>query len=336
MLIGLFFNPGFAYEQQLNLSTYFDSNPRENLNNIESTVGLKAKGLLRLDQVTQNARFYGSILGQGFLEPALFLDSKVVVNGELGGQYKISRGFRLNAVVKTFQKLYFDELQRSGRTTLSASVKRLKSHDMHQELGLKRTTAHIDYGTLFQYNDQRIFLNLTRQLKEDFQAEFTAQVGVVDYENYPARMLTGNILIISNTENQQDFTGTLGIHIKHLGKMIWGAAVNFEDINSNSTTAESNVWSAKLYASGRLADQVFFHVVLNGMKKFYAQTGILNATPYRDPEENIQNQVHIQLERVIHPSRVLYIQYSFIKNETIFNHWYYNKNLLEAGVKLTL
>jgi hypothetical protein len=118
--------------------------------------------------------------------------------------------------------------------------------------------------------------------------------------------------------------------------MIWGIAVSFEDINSNSTTAESNVWSAKLYASGRLSDQLFFHVVLNGMKKYYAQTEILEATPYRDPEENIQNQFHIQLERVIQPSRVLYIQYSFIKNETIFNHWYYNKSLLEAGVKLTL
>ena len=336
LLICLLIKPALSYEKQLNLSTYFDSNPRENLTNIESTFGLKARGLMRFEQDRQNAHFYGSILGQGFLEPALFLDSKVVVNGELGGHYKFARGYRLDAGLKTFQKLYFDELQRSGRTTLSVSIKRLRSQKMQQEWGVRSTASHIDYGTLFQYYDQRMFLKLTRRLTSDFQAEFSAHLGQIDYSDYPARILIGNFLELSNTENQQDFTRTLGIHLKHLGKMIWGVAVNFEDINSNSTTAESNVWSAKLYASGRLSDQVFFHVVLNGMKKFYAQTDFLEATPYRDPEENIQNQLHIQLERVIHPSRVLYIQYSFIKNETIFNHWYYNKNLIEIGVKLTL
>ncbi len=336
LLICVLIKPALSYEKQLNLSTYFDSNPRENLTNIESTFGLKARGLMRFEQDRQNAHFYGSILGQGFLEPALFLDSKVVVNGELGGHYKFARGYRLDAGLKTFQKLYFDELQRSGRTTLSVSIKRLRSQKIQQELGVRSTASHIDYGTLFQYYDQRMFLKLTRRLTSDFQAEFSAHLGQIDYSDYPARILIGNFLELSNTENQQDFTRTLGIHLKHLGKMIWGVAVNFEDINSNSTTAESNVWSAKLYASGRLSDQVFFHVVLNGMKKFYAQTDFLEATPYRDPEENIQNQLHIQLERVIHPSRVLYIQYSFIKNETIFNHWYYNKNLIEIGVKLTL
>ncbi|MBC8375784.1 MAG: hypothetical protein H8E26_07035 [FCB group bacterium] len=335
-LICLFNNQALTYERQVNLSTYFDSNPRENINNIESTVGLKAKGLIRFEQDTQDARFYGSILGQGFLEPALFLDSKVVVNGELGGYYKIISGYRFYAGLKTFQKLYFDEFQRSGRTTFNASVKRLKSHKMHQELGWKRTEAHIDYGTLFQYSDQRLFLNLTRQITPAFQADVSVQLGQVEYEDYPARMLRGSSLIFSDTQNQRDVTRTLGIHVKHLGKMIWGAAVNFEDINSNSAIAKAKVWSAKLYASGRLSEQVFFHVVLNGMKKYYAQTDVLEITPYRDPEENIQNQLHIQLERVIQPSRVLYIQYSYIKNETVFNHWFYNKNLIETGVKLTL
>lgn len=336
LLICLFVKPGFAYEKQLNLSTYFDSNPRENLDHIESTFGLKAKGLMRFEQDRQNSRIYGSILGQGFLEPALFLDSKLVVNGELGGHYKITQGYRLDAGLKTFQKLYFDQLQRSGRTTLSLSIKRLQSHKMQEEMGVRRTASHIDYGTLFQYYDQRMFLILTRQLTSAFQAEFSAQIGQIDYENYPARKLTNDSLIYTDTEIQQDFTRLIGLHFKHLGKMIWGVALNFEDINSNSFNAESNIWSAKLYVSGRLSEQVFFHVVVNGMKKLYAQTDILEATPYRDPEENIQNQLHIQLERVIHPSRVVYIQYSFIKNETIFNHWYYNKNLIEAGVKLTL
>jgi len=335
-LICLFIRPGLTYEQQLNLSTYFDSNPRENIENKEPTYGLKAKGLMRFEHTGQNSRFYGSILGQGFLEPALLLDSKVIMNGELGGYYKIAQGYRFYAGFKTFQKLYFDELQRSGRTTLSGSIKRLKSQKMQQEFGLRRTALQIDYGTLFQYSDQNVFLKLTNQTTAGFQSELTAQFGQLNYNDYPARTLNGDSLVLSDTQNQQDFTRLVGIHVKHLGKMIWGVAVNLEDINSNSNIAESKVWSGKLYISGRLSEQLFFHVVLNGMQKYYEQPDILQATPYRDPEENIQNQLHIQLERVIQPSRVLYIQYSYIKNETIFNHWYYHKNLIEAGVKLTL
>jgi len=334
-LFCLLLNSGFAFEQQLNLSTYFDSNPRENVDAVESTFGLKAKGLLRFEKEGQSGRIYGSILGQGFIEPALFLDSKVVMNGELGGYHQIIQGYRFYAGLKTFQKLYFDDLQRTGRRTLSGSLKRLKSQKMHQELGFRKTDFRIDFGTLFQYTDQKAFLNLTRQMGADFQAELSAQIGQIDYEDYPARLLSGDSLILSGSENQQDNTLMLGLHVKHLGKMIWGVAVNFEDINSNSAIEKSQIWSGKLYASGRLSDQVFFHIVLNGMKKFYAQTDIFEATLYRDPEENIQNQLHIQLERVMHPSRVLYIQYSYIKNETVFNHWFYDKNLIETGLKLT-
>lgn len=336
LLVCLFFNPGQAYERQVNLSTYFDSNPRENIADIESTFGLKARGLMRFDQEGEHTYYYGSILGQGFLEPGLFLDSKVVVNGELGVQYKILSGYRLDAGLKTFQKLYFDELQRSGRTSLSVSLKRLKSSKMQQEVGVKRTASHLDYGTLFRYQDQSMFLTLTKRLTPNFQAELSAQLGRIEYKNYPARKLLNDTLIYHDTQNQRDFTRLIGLHVKHMGKMIWGVAVNLEDINSNSFNAESNIWSAKLYVSRRLSEQIFLHVVINGMKKNYAQADILEATPYRDPEENIQNQFHIQLERVIHSKPVVYIQYSLIKNETIFNHWYYNKNLLEMGVKLTL
>ncbi len=335
LLIFPLLKQGLAYEQQFNFSTYFDSNPVENIENKQPTFGLKVKGGLRFEKASQVGRIYGSILSQGFLEPALFLDSKVILNGDLGAYYKLLPGYRLKTGFTIFQKLYFDEFQKSGRSTLSLSLMRIKSAEMHQELGFRRTYSHINYGTLFQYADQRVFLNLTRHLKSDFQAEITAQFGQIEYENYPARIIVNDSLILNDNINQQDLIALLGLHVKHTGKMIWGVTVNFQEINSNSDIEESRIWSGKLYASGRISEQIFFHAMLQGMKKIYSQTDVLEASPYRDPEENIQNQLHIQLERVIHPSRVLYIQYSYIKNETVFNHWYYDKNLFETGIKLS-
>lgn len=336
LLFCLGINPGFAYERQFNLSTYYDSNPRENIENKQPVFGLKTKALVRFEKDNQTGRIYGSALGQGFFEPTLFWDSKVVLNAELGGYYNLLTGYRLYASLKTFEKLYFDDFQRSGRQTMSASIKHQKSLEMQEEIGLRRSTSRIDYGTLFKYADQRVFFNLTRQLSPDFLAELSTQRGRIDYEDYPARIIINDTLILNDTQDQQDITWFLGLHVKHLGRMIWGAALNFEDISSNSDIAESQIWSGKIYVSRRIWERVFFHVVLQGMKKSYGQKDIFEATPYRDPEENIQNQLHIQLERVLNPSRVLYIQYSTIKNETVFNHWFYTKNLVEAGVKLTL
>ena len=336
LLVCLVARSVLAWEHQLNFSTYFDSNPRENIENKEPTYGLKARGLMRFEQESSKGRLYGSMLGQGFLEPALFLDSKVIFNGEVGGHYSLIRGYLISTRLQTFQKLYFDDLQRSGHTTVSGSIKRLKSHKSQQELGIRRTGSFIDYGSLFQYTEKSVYLKYTQHLKSEFQAVFTTQFGRVDYRDYLARILVSESMVLNGTDYQIDFSRMFGIHVKHLGKMIWGVSVNFEDINSNSATAESKIWAGKVYVSGRLSDQLFYHVMINGMKKYYAQPEILEATPYRDPEENIQNQLHIQLERVIHPSRVLYIQYSYIQNETIFNHWFYDKNLIETGIKVTL
>ncbi len=336
ILLGLISGHASGHEQQLTLSTYFDSNPRENIEDKDPTVGVKAKGLLRFDRNNQYGRLYGSILGQGFLEPALFLDSKLVMNGEVGGDVEVTPGYRFYGYLKTFQKLYFDDLQRSGYYSLSVSLRRSRSPGMRQELGLRKTNHSLDYGTLFKYTSQSATFSLTRQFGPVFQAGFRAQIGQIDYADYPARSLSGDSLVLSDSKNQRDRTRLLGLQVKHLGIMIWGITVNLEDISSNSALEEAQVWSGKLFLSGRFSNDVFFHVVLNGMKKVYAHTDVFEATPYRDPEENIQNQLHVQLERVMTPATVIYLQYSYIKNETIFNHWFYDKNLLEAGLKLTL
>lgn len=336
MLICLANASVLAYERQFYISTYFDSNPREHIEDKEPTYGLKSRALMRFDKKYLKGRYYGSILGQGFLEPELFLNSKVIFNGDLGGHYNLVRGYALKANFHTFQKLYFDDLQRSGRTSLSFSVKRMKTLKTLQEIGLQRTASFIDFGSLFHYTEIRGFLRHAVNFHDDFQAEFTAQLGQIRYRDYLARIRVNESSVKVGSEDQQNFNRRVGLHVNHRGKMIWGMSIDFEDIQSNSATAESRIWMGKAYVSGRLSDELFYHLVLKGMKKYYAHPEILQTTPYRDPEENIQNQLHVQIERVLTASRVLYVQYSFIKNETVFNHWFYNKNLIEAGIKVSL
>lgn len=323
-------------EKQLNISTFYDSNPRENIKDIEGTTGLKVKGLIRFNKDSQQGQLYGSVLGQGFLEPALFLDSKFILNADVGGHYKLVPGWRALARLKTFQKIYLEDFQQYSRITMSGSLKRMKYRSNQQEFGLRRSHTQIYSHVLFAYTNEQAYLKLSQLLPLDLQADLNCQIGLVKYEDFPAKLLLNDSLIVSDTDNQKDLSWGLGLHVKQFGKMIWGASLSYENVSSNSVLEVSQIWSAKLYTSGRISDRMFFHVVLQGMNKAYNNTNFNEANPYRDPEENIQNQFHLQLERVFNSSRVAYMQYSYIKNETVFNHWFYTKSLLEAGIKITL
>lgn len=323
-------------EKQLTLSSFIDSNPRENIDDTQSVFGLKARGLIRFDETQEHSRLYGSLLGQGFYEPGLFLDSKLIMNAELGGQYVLASAWRLDASVKSFQKLYFEDIQRSGRTTLDMAVQHSNVSGLKQRVGISQAASHIQSTTLFKYTDRQGYLSLSQGFTPRLSGEISFQLSQVDYHNYAARELEDDSLFYNNSEDQKDQSWLMGLHVRYTGKFICGASLSYEDVSSNSSLDEARILAAKLYLSGRLSQKIFIHVVLQGMNKYYEHTLSTEVNHYRDPEENIQNQLHLQLERVFSPKRLLYVQYSYIKNETVFNHWFYNKSLIETGIKFTL
>lgn len=325
-----------AFESQINFSTYYDSNPRENINDIESTVGLKGRGLIKFDTSTSRSRIHGSFLGQGYLEPALLFDSKVIVNAEVGGQYGLLPHWQLGANLKSFQKVYFEDFQRSGRTTFRGVVNRVKPQSINYEIGVLKSLLQIDNGTLFQYTDQKIFFSLNRPLSNKLRGELRWQGSLIQYEDYPARIIQYDTLYSNVTEDQEDRSWLLGGQLKYTGRMILGLSISYEDIRSNSEIDEATILAGKLYGSGRISPKMFIHVVLQGMNKYYGRPDFSELNPHRDPEENIQNQLHVQIDRVLDPQKMIYLQYSAIKNETVFNHWFYYKNLFELGIKVTI
>lgn len=328
--------PVWGFDKQIDLSTFYDTNPLESTDDREPTAGLKAKGSLRFEKTGEATRIYGSILGQGFFEPALFLDSKMIFNGELGGNQQLSRSYRLHAGLSSFQKLYFNDLQRSGRTTMTSAIRRTRPAWLNPEVGVRWTESFIDYGALFHYTDRNIFLKAVKPLRASILVEAFLEFDRTDYSDYLAKKLTPSHNVVNGTENQIDRSRLVGMHFKHTGRMIWGASLKYEDVGSNSVTGKARIWSGNLYASGAFSSQMFYHIMVNMVDKNYRYPELLKATPFRDPEENIQNQVHLQLERVIKSGQVLYVQYSYIKNETVINYWFYTKSLFEAGFKLTL
>jgi len=326
----------FASESQLNISMYMDSNPREYVTNPESVNGFKVNGRKTFNRQLNGFSYFGFIHGQGFLELSSLSRTKFIVNANSGIQHRLFRSLRFTAVGETFQKLYINDLSRSGWSGLNLLLDTQNKRPLNQRIGIYLGQAQFDYGSHLEYGSRKLSFNLNRFIGHEFFTEATFSLGYVNYPDYPVKTFKNNLLVLDYGREQQDKIWRLVYHLKYSGRFIGGVSLSYEDVRSNSVVSEATVLIGKLYASGRLGDHLFLHLVLQGMDKSYAYPQVFFLNLYRDPEESIQNQVHLQIERIMKSGVVVFAQYSYLKNETVFDRWYYEKSIIEVGVKRTL
>ncbi len=336
VLVSLIFGGLQASEKQFNCSSYFDSNPTEKISQANAAIGFKAKGSLAFKATRTGYSYFGSLLGQGFLEPVSVDRSKLIVNAKAGVRTRFMPGLTITTLVETFQKNYVFNAWHSGRSELKLLLDLDHKKPLKQEIKLSIGRAQIDFGIPLEYVDRQVSLNLNQFMTPRLFAEVTITAGLVDYQDYPAKTFDQDVLIYTEDTNQRDHFWQTYLHLQYSGRFICGASLSYEDIGSNSVVSEATVLIIRLYSSGRVGNRMFWHLVLQGMNKNYAYPEIFSQNPYRDPEENVQNQIHLLLERIIKPDVMLFAQYGYLKNETIFDRWYYEKTTLEVGLKLSL
>ena len=325
-----------SLESQVDVSSYFDSNPTEHLSNPQGTLGLKAKGSIKYFGSHPSTVLFGSMVGQGFIEPVFAHGSKVIIDAQAGVKQRLSRKLQATGIIETFQKLHLYDLRHSKRSSFDLHLDRAGQGSYQQQLGYTYISNQIDYGSLLMFDEYRVYLNYSRSFLTRMVGEMTLTRGLVFYDDVPARIFNQDILTLVDNELQEDQFWQLLVHLKITGKFIYGASMSFENVYSNSVVSDAQVWIARLYASGRLGDNYFLHAVFQGMNKNYKYPGVISIGSDGDPEERVQNQFHLQLERVLEDGNTLYFQYSYLKNETLVTRWFYDKNQFELGIKMNL
>ncbi len=324
------------FETQFNLASYHDSNPREYLTNPKGAQGLKAKGCLKFNQKRSRMLGYGSFIGQGFLEPGPTHGSKFIINAETGLNFTLGPGLKLIGSLETFQKMYVYDLRRSGWNSVEVFLSKAGKQNRYGKLGYALRGDRIDYGSLLQFSEQKLFLNMNRFLTPHLFGEMTLSGGQVNFKDIPASIFNRDILTLLSDQKQEDQFWQVLIHLRFIHRFIYGFSLSYEDVSSNSVVAESDNLIARLYASGAVGKHYFIHAVIQGMNKNYDHPGNVNVGSDPDLEERIQNQFHLQLERVLANDNIIYFQYSYLKNETLISNWFYEKNQFEVGVKLEI
>ena len=159
----------------------------------------------------------------------------------------------------------------------------------------------------------------TRIVHRDFNA-----VGVAD---------DTSLTLLDYPQRDQGVQGH--IHLRYRGPAIMGLQISYSNIQSNSSIGAYTSLGFQVYVSGRLRPSTYYHVVFRLLEKHYADPELGGESRYRDPEEQVQNLAHVRLEQVL-GSSIGYLQISLLQNETIFNQRYYNKAMVEIGLKYEL
>ena len=322
-----------AVDGQLQFSSYYDSNVREALTVPDPTLGLTLRGRLSHEIRPPRLNIFGEILTQANLDALFQEESKLIINAELDFRYTLSQALNVLGNLSHFQKSFYNHtgsyLWTEYSTFLQYSPRSRYSGWLgyrHRKKTLETTDRYrfgednLEFRGRYRINP-RIFLEGTLTGSNIVHTDFNA-VGVVD-----------DTSLVSLEYPQKD-KGIEGlIHVRYRGKIIVGVQIGIGIVGSNSVIGEFNLVSYRAYISGKLGPSTFYHIVFRRIDKDYQYPELEGESRYRDPEEPTQNLGHFRLEKVLKGRSIGYIQISLLENETIFNQRYYDKTMVEIGIK---
>lgn len=320
----------------LQVSTYFDSNVREALTNTDQSLGFKLRGNLSHQVVNRNWLLEGSILTQTYLDAISPAQSKLIVNSGLGLRYNLTPFIQVAGLLDHFQKSFYE----AGFSYRWTDYHLLLLNQLAQKLSFKTewSQRNTSYATLdsIRFLEQTLTLKLGYRPGRQWLLEGMIQGRKTIFNNYPAQGILNDTALVQLDRSQRDVAQSVQLHGRYQGKFIVGAIIKYEAVISNSVIGGFNLFNGRAYLSCRLGTANMFHLIIQRVNKNYDREDVRGVAAYRDPEERIQNRTYLQLERKLQIGGIGYIQVSILSNETILNQRYYNKVLVETGIKLTL
>lgn len=326
-----------AWSGQIQFSPYLDSNVGESLTKKpDPTYGLKLRGGVNGQVSRSQWRLHTDLLAQTFLDGKFKEESKWVANMESGFQYALLRKLYLTGQLTHFQKMFYSQ-ERSYRWT------EYSTHLQVSPAGnLMIWIGYVLKSTVFRTGETIRFYERNREIRGRYTfnpwlyLEGVATSGSIGYKNFGAWGVEDVTSLVPLDFDQKDkFTRGL-IHLRYQGKAICGIQVGFESVNSNSIIGKFDLVIFRVYLTARLGKSNFSHFVLQRVDKDYQYPAIEGISDFRDPEERIQNRTYLQLERELREGTMGFIQFSLLKNETILNQKYYDKTMVEFGIKYEL
>jgi len=322
-----------AVEGQLQATTYYDSNVRETLTVPEPTLGFTLRGRLSHEIQPPRLNIFGTILTQANWDALFREESKLLVDGELDCRYALSPTLQILGRLNHFQKLLYNRTGSYRWTEYGAFLQFSPSSQYSGSLGYRHRKKTLQATDRYRFGEDnlefrgkyhinpKVFLEGTVTRSSIVHTDFNA-VGVVD---------DTSLVFLDYPQKDQGIAGL--VHWRYRGKVIVGVQIGLGIVASNSVIGEFNFASYHAYISGQFGPATFYHIVIRRVDKEYQYPELEGESLYRDPEEPVKNLAHFRLEQVLGGGSIGYLQISLLENETVFNQRYYDKTMIEVGIK---
>lgn len=325
-----------AVDGQLQFFTYYDSNVYEALAVPNPTLGLTLRGRLSHELSSTRQNIAGELLSQVNLDTFFPEESKLLVNAELGYQYRLSSALFLHGQLSHFRKWFY---YRAGSYTwidYDAFLQLSPSSRYSGWFGYRHRQKTLAATERFRFSEDSLELRGRYNITARLFLEGTVTGSHIIHSDFYAVGVVGDtdLVILGYPQEDRGMEGIL--HLRYWGKAIIGVQVEMANIHSNSAIGAFSSMSFHAYMSGQLGSSTFYHIVFRLIDKDYKSPDLGGESRYRDPEEAVQNLAHIRLEQVLGGNSIGYLQLSRLQNETIFNQRYYDKTMIEIGLKYEL
>ena len=325
-----------AVERQLQFSTYFDSNVREDLASPIPSAGLTLRGRLSGRWQRPSLEFSADLLGQTVVDIAIAAESKLLIDAGIGAGYSITRALLVSGRVNHFQKALYAGAGSYAWTDLESNVLFTPTPRFRLRLGYSYRRKTLEATQRLRFGEDNLELTGRYDLNPHSFIESGLIGSNVIHRDFSALEVAGDSLLIPLAVPQEDRGLEGWLHVRRGGRAIVGLQIGIGEVRSNSVIGGYTKISARAYLSGQLRRTTFYHLDIRLINKAYAFPNVVGESRYRDPEEPLQNMAHIRLERALNIRSIVYIQVSRLQNETSFNQRYYDKTMLEVSVKLGL
>lgn len=320
-------------DSQFQLATYFDSNASEAAALSYSTIGLSLRGLWQQDYSRNKFRVNGQLLGQAFLDPTFGYGEKYILRGHLDLYYDLSATSQIYSSVVRFQKVLNGDYGTYARTEYQSQLLLYPSPNFSGTIGYKIRTKLLHYFTQYRFTEHIFETQVKYRFNSQYHLSTSARARTLYHRDLKARSLGSSGTLVNHTYSQRDWGIEVSTNLRYSGTFLAGIQLGAETVYSNSDLNQYDMVFIHTYFTTRLGTSTYAHLVLKRINKHYRYPHVLNESLYRDPEEALQNLFHLRFEKEFPRERIIYLQFSLLRNETTINRQYYEKAFIETGFK---
>lgn len=291
------------------------------------------RGRLSHDISRPRSNIYGEILTQANLDAIFLRESKLIVNTELDFQHTLNKSIYILGQLSHFQKSFYTHTGSYIWTEYNTFLQFSPIPRFSGWLGYRHRKKKLEAKDRYRFGKDNFEFRGRYNINSKIFLESTITRSYIIHTDFNAMRVVDDTSLIPSEYPQKD-KGTDGLlHLRYLGKIIIGVQLGIGVVESNSVIGEFNFVNYHAYLSGQLSPSTFYHVAFRRVDKAYQYPALEGESRYRDPEEPTQDLAHIRLEKVLSGSYIGYVQMSLLQNETIYNHQYYDKTMIEIGIK---